>query len=246
MRTIQHQTETSQGNMSSHELSLLVLCYNEEESIENVAVQLVNELTNAHLNFELVLVDNGSYDNTARILKDLADRYSQIRVVTVKKNEGYGWGVINGLNTCGSKYVGFLHADGQTSPGDVINVFRKLKSENLDICKGKRTMRHDGLYRLFLSKSFNFLFHVFCSVNTSDVNGPPKILKNAVYKKLNISSKDWFIDAEMLIKAESMGLKIGEVPVEFRKRERGKSKVKITTIYEFLRNIIRYRLRGFE
>lgn len=232
--------------MGMPELSLVIPCYNEEETIENVAIQLVNELTRENINFELILVDNGSHDNTARVLEGLANRFSQIRVIGVQINEGYGWGVINGLNSCSGKYIGFLPADGQISPQDAIGVFRKLKSENLDICKGKRIMRYDGLYRLFLSKSYNFLFRVLCPVNTGDVNGTPKMMKRDSYKKLNISSKDWFIDAEILIKAEIMGFNIGEVPVEFKKREKGKSKVKFTTIFEFLKNMINYRLRGFK
>lgn len=233
-------------DVTMHELSLVVPCYNEEETIENMAERSIGGLTNANIDFELILVDNGSFDNTAIVLDELANRYSQIKIVTVPKNEGYGWGVISGLRNCSGKFMGFVHADGQTTVEDVIKVYEKLKSDNLDVCKGKRTMRHDGLYRLFLSRSYNFLFHVFCSVDVEDVNGPPKLLRHDAYKKLNISSKDWFIDAEILIKAKSMGLRIGDVPVEFKKREKGKSKVKMTTIFEFLWDIIHYRLRGFE
>ena len=231
--------------IDSQELSLVIPCYNEEEGIEKVATQLVNELTNSEVNFELILVDNGSYDNTARILHDLADRYSQIKVVTVRKNEGYGWGIINGLKKCEGKYVGFLCGDGQISPRDVVTVFRELKSEDLDLCKVKRVKRYDGFYRLFLTKSYNFLFQFFCPVSTSDVNGTPKIMRSHCYEKLGISSKDWFIDAEIMIKAKSLGFKIGEIPVEFKKREEGTSNVKFTTVFEFIKNLVKYRLRGF-
>lgn len=229
------------------ELSLVIPCYNEEETIENVASKLVNDLTQANINFELILVDNGSHDNSALILKDLASRFTQIRIVTVEVNEGFGWGVINGLNNCSGKYIGWLPADGQISPEDAINVFRKLKSDDLDICKGKRIMRYDGVFRIFLSRSFNFLFSILCSSNLDDVNGHPKIMKHDCYKKLNISSKDFFIDAEILLKAEAMGLKMGYVPVEFKKREKGKSKVRLfKTILEFMKNMINYRLQGFD
>lgn len=245
LKSVQYRTKMLQAGMKTHELSLVIPCYNEEETIENVTIGLINELTDANINFELILVDNGSYDNTAKVLDRLENRYSSIKVITVNTNEGYGWGVINGLKNCSGNYIGFLHADGQTTPKDVINIYKKLKFEDLDICKGKRIMRHDGLFRLFLSKSYNILFRVFCSSTTDDVNGPPKLIKYDSYKKLNIVSKDWFIDAEIMIKAESMDFKIGEVPVEFKKREKGKSKVRMTTIFEFLGNIINYRLRGF-
>jgi len=228
----------------NHELSLVIPCYNEEKNIGKEATELVNELTSSNIDFELILVDNGSYDDTARILNDLAKRCPQIKVVTVKKNEGYGWGIINGLKNCNGSYVGFLCADGQISPKDVIKVFKKLKSEDLDLCKVRRIKRYDGLYRLFLSKSYNFLFKFFFPVPTNDVNGTPKIMKYNCYNKLNISSKDWFIDTEIMIKAKIFGFKIGEVPVEFKKREKGKSNIKFTIVFEFIRNLIRYKLRG--
>ena len=231
-------------NINNHELSLVIPCYNEEANIETEAIQLVNELTNSNISFEITLVDNGSYDNTAQILNDLKNRYSQINIVTIKKNEGYGWGIIKGLKNCTGSYVGFLCADGQISPKDVINVFRKLKSENLDLCKVKRIKRYDGLYRLFLSKSYNFLFHFLFPVSTNDVNGTPKIMKYNCYKKLDISSKDWFIDTEIMVKAKIFGFKIGEVPVEFKKREKGKSNIKFTIVFEFVRNLVKYKLRG--
>lgn len=237
---------TGKIHMYELELSLVIPCYNEEGNIEKEAIQLVNELTSSNVNFELVLVDNGSYDNTARILNDLAKRYTQITIVTIKNNEGYGWGIINGLKKCNGRYIGFLCADGQISPKDVFKVFRKLELEDLDLCKVKRVKRYDGFNRLFLSKTYNFLFHFFCSVSTNDVNGTPKIMKYDCYEKLDISSKDWFIDTEIIIKAESFGFKIGDVPVEFKKREKGKSNVKFTIIFEFLRNLIRYKLRGIK
>lgn len=223
---------------------MVIPCYNEEKNIGKEATELVNELTSSNIDFELILVDNGSYDDTARILNDLAKRCPQIKVVTVKKNEGYGWGIINGLKNCNGSYVGFLCADGQISPKDVIKVFKKLKSEDLDLCKVRRIKRYDGLYRLFLSKSYNFLFKFFFPVPTNDVNGTPKIMKYNCYNKLNISSKDWFIDTEIMIKAKIFGFKIGEVPVEFKKREKGKSNIKFTIVFEFIRNLIRYKLRG--
>lgn len=225
-------------------LSLVIPAYNEEECIENTVIELISEFMSTDAHLELVLVDNGSSDNTAKILLDLEKRFSNVKIITIKVNEGFGWGVINGLMNARADYVGYIGADGQISARDAVRVFEKLKSENLDLCKTKRIKREDGALRLFLSNSFNNIFYILYHLSINDVNGTPKIMKYECYKRLDLKSKDWFIDTELLIKAASLGFEIGEVDVIFNKRNRGKSNVKFDTIFEFIKNLIRYKFWG--
>ncbi|MCJ7444964.1 MAG: glycosyltransferase family 2 protein [Methanotrichaceae archaeon] len=224
------------------EVSLAIPAYNEEHNIARTALGLIDEFERANIPMELVLVDNGSRDNTPLILGDLAKRYPQIKAVWIAVNEGFGWGIINGLKKCEGNYIGFLGADGQIAPEDVVRVVQKLLSENLDLCKVNRTIRNDGLIRIFLSKSFNLLIFLLYGISSRDINGSPKIMRRDCYDKLNLTSKDWFIDSEIMIQASSYGFKIGEVDTEFKNRLQGKSHVKATTIIEFLINLIRYKM----
>jgi glycosyltransferase involved in cell wall biosynthesis len=222
-------------------VSLVIPAYNEEKNIELAALGLIGEFNHANIPLELVLVDNGSHDNTASILDNLKQKYPQIKTVTIKVNEGFGWGITNGLKLCKGDYVGYLGADSQIDSKDVVKVAQKLESEGLDLCKVDRVRRNDGLIRIILSKYFNILFFVLYQVPIGDVNGSPKIMKYACYKKLNLISKDWFIDAETMIKAAKYDFKVGKVNVEFKKRDQGSSHVKFGTILEFMKNLIRYK-----
>lgn len=225
-------------------LSLVIPAYNEEECIENTVSELINEFMSTDAHLELVLVNNGSNDNTSKILKNLEKLYSDVKVVTIGVNEGFGWGVINGLRNAHGDYVGYIGADGQISARDTVRVFERLKSKNLDLCKSRRIKREDGVLRFFLSKSFNMLFYILYHVSVNDVNGTPKIMKYECYKRLDLESKDWFIDAELLIKSATLGFEMGDVDVIFKKRNRGKSNVKANTIFEFIKNLIKYKFWG--
>lgn len=228
-------------------LSLVILCYNEGKNIRKVISGLYETFERSSIDYELVLVNNGSTDKTPQTLESLVREKPDVtKVVHVSINQGYGWGIINGLKRVSQRYVGFMDGDGQIKSSDVLKVYSKLVDENLDLCKVKRVARENGLARKFISYCYNFIFRFLFSLNVKDINATPKIMRREIYKKLDLASKDWFLDAEVIIKCTRMRCRIGEVPVTFHKREMGKSYVNFYTILEFLKNMIRYRLRGFE
>jgi glycosyltransferase involved in cell wall biosynthesis len=236
----------SSANTPDHSpaLTLVLPFFNEEASARETISALIAELGQSERTFELVLVDNGSRDATGAILKSFADQHPWVRVATVEVNQGYGWGVICGLQQTTSPYVGFMCGDGQIAPADVVRVYRRLVREDLDLCKVVRVARHDGWKRKTMSRIYNFLFSVLFPTSSRDINGTPKLMRRRCYEELGLRSKDWFIDAEIMIKAAEMKYRIGEVDAEFRPRAGGESKVRLTTAIEFLWNMIRYRVRG--
>lgn len=226
-------------------LSLVIPFYNEEESAKRVVGDLSSALDGAALDYELILVNNGSVDATPQILNALAkEKPHRLKVVNVPVNQGYGWGIINGLKTASGEFIGHMCGDGQIKPQDVIRVVDMLQSGDYDLVKVKRTVRRDRIIRRVLSKSYNLLFMVVFNVGTLDVDVSPKILKKESLARISPESKDWFIDPEIMIKAKYLGLRMAEVPVEFLDRERGKSHVALATIGEFARNMLDYKFGG--
>ena len=222
-------------------LSLVLPLYNEEEGIREIVSDLLKEFKRWTIQCELVLVNNGSTDSTAQILEELAERFSTVRVVHVPVNLGYGWGILCGFQAATSPIMGFMCGDGQVVPEDVERVYQRLVEEDLDISKVVRVSRADGWQRKMMSNIYNVLFRILFNVPSHDINGTPKFMRRHCYEKLNLTSKDWFIDAEIMIKATKAHYKIGEVPVDFHPRTNGCSNVKWTTAFEFLRNMVRYR-----
>jgi len=226
--------------------SLVIPLYNEEKNVTKVIVPIISELKKERIDYELILVNNGSQDETGKLIKELNKKNSRIKLVKIEVNQGYGWGIISGLKKTRGKYIGFMCGDEQVHPGDVIKTYHKLVSDNLDLCKVSRVIRQDGFKRRLISIFYNFIFSLIFPVKSRDINGTPKIMKREVYEKINLKSKDWFIDAEAMIKCEKKGYKIGEVPIIFYQRKEGVSNVKLSTIFEFLKNILRYRIKGLD
>lgn len=226
----------------SYNLSLVLPFYNEEKNVEKVIISTVEVLDNENVDYELITVDNGSSDNTLELLKNLSKKNSRIKIVRIKDNEGKGWGIINGLKNASGDYVGFMDGDGQVLPGDIISIFKKIKADGLDLCIPKRVVRKENTKRKIASKGYNVLLSLFFLTPLWDMHGNPKIMKRKCYEELDIVSKDWFIDSEILIKMHLNKYKIAEVPVEYKKRAGGESHITLSTILEFLKNLIKWRI----
>ncbi|MEW6075880.1 MAG: glycosyltransferase family 2 protein, partial [Candidatus Omnitrophota bacterium] len=128
-------------------LSLVIPLYNEADNIRELIGTLSAALEKEKIEYELVLVDNGSSDATGALIEEYARADNRIRRVNVRKNIGYGWGIIKGLEAAEGEHLGFMCGDGQIKPADVVRVYRKLTEERLDLCKVRRVYREDGLQR---------------------------------------------------------------------------------------------------
>jgi glycosyltransferase involved in cell wall biosynthesis len=224
-----------------YHVSLALLFYNEEANIVPVVDALKNALAAAQMNFELVLVDNGSRDRTPVLIRELIGNDSRLKQVTVKENLGYGWGAINGLNAAEGEWVGFMAGDGQVDPADVVRLVRETDS-GYDLIKVRRSLRQDGFVRAWISNIYVMLVSLLFGLPFYDINATPRIMRRGWVDRLELSSRDWFLDAEMLIKARFLKLKVKEIPIIFRRREGGSSNVNLTTIFEFIKNIAKFRL----
>ncbi|MBS1992967.1 MAG: glycosyltransferase family 2 protein [Cyanobacteria bacterium SZAS LIN-3] len=223
--------------------SIVTTCYNEEANIENLVANLLN-CFNEHCpgeDFELVVVLNGPTDNTPALAHELAAKHPQLRLVELAQNQGYGGGIRAGLAAAKGQFIGYIDGDEQILAPDVARVFKAARASSADIVKVVRIIREDGLQRRVLTRVYNTLFKAMFGFICHDVNGKPKVLKPEALRKLSLSSSDWFIDAELMLSAHKNGMTVEEVPVTFHKRPGGASNVRLSTIFEFLRNMYNYR-----
>ena len=220
-------------------MSLVLLFYNEEANVVWVVEDLRKALDQAGFDFQLVLVNNGSNDGTPELIADLVTSDSRLKSVTVEKNIGYGWGVIRGLKEANGEWVGFMDGDAQIASADVVRFLTSV-SDDYDMVKVRRSERHDGLIRSSVSEVYIIFFSLLFGISIYDINAKPVIFKREFLDIFKLNSRDWFIDAELMLKFDYLGLRIRQVPVIFRKREAGRSNVKPMTVIEFLLNIARY------
>jgi glycosyltransferase involved in cell wall biosynthesis len=226
------------------ELSIAVPLYNEERNVDKVAIGLARAFDEAGIDYELLLVDNGSSDGTGPRVDELARANPRLRPLHLSPNRGYGGGIRAGLAAARGRCLGYTWGDDQVRPADHVRVYRQLAADGADLAKACRVERHDGFRRLVITRAYNTLFPWFFGVPCGDINGCPKILRREAFARLRIESEDWFIDPEIMIQAHRLGLRVASVPVVFHPREQGRSNVNWRTVIEFLRNMALYRLRG--
>lgn len=226
------------------DLSLVLPCYNEEDVIRNTSVRLIQRFHEKHINLELVLVNNGSSDNTEKIIDDLIDQGLPIVKETLKVNEGYGNGILCGLRRCRGKYLGFSCADGHVRAKDTVRLYEIVaNSQSPKLVKVRRRFRQDGLVRKLVSFSYNMIANLlYGGLSSIDINGNPKILSRENFDRMNIQSKDFFLDAEVIIKAKRLGLEVYELNVMAQMREVHRaSAARPSTMWEFAVNLFVHR-----
>jgi len=225
---------------SKDSISLVLLFYNEEENVVWVVEDLREALDQAGFDFNLILVDNGSRDRTPALIQVLVDEDSRLKKVTVSRNLGFGWGVISGLAAAESSWIGYMGGDGQVDPEDVVKLLNLRKSGN-DLIKVRRISRQDGFVRAWISNVYVMMVCLAFGLPFYDINATPRIFEQKWLEKFRLSSRDWFLDAELMIKSGLLGLTVKEVPIIFQKRGGGSSNVTPGTIIEFLKNIAKFR-----
>lgn len=219
-------------------LSIVVPSHNESDNLKQLVPRLVETLSLFRDSYEIIVVDNASTDDTQNALRTLCERFPRVRAV-YEPEKGFGSAILRGLRECRGEIMGYIHADNQMSPDAILRIYHTLKQDTLDLCKATRINRHDGMTRFIITKVYNLLFRLMFAVTLRDINGSPKLFTRKFFERAKIESRDWFIDPEIIIKAKRMGAKIGEVEISTFPRKAGVSQVRMTTVLEFIKHMLR-------
>ena len=223
-------------------LSLVLPCFNEVKTLPIVVPPLVRAVEALGITWEMILVDNGSTDGTHAAIVRLQEEHRVVRSVSVFPNQGYGGGVLAGLDAASGTLVAYTWADGQVPPDDVAQVLQAaLAMPRRTLVKARRARRSDSLLRRTVSRGYNLLFRLCLPVRSSDINATPKVLHRDDLDALDLKARDWFLDAECMIRAGEQGFSIVEVPIDFVRRVAGRSHVRPGAVIEFLHNLWDYK-----
>jgi glycosyltransferase involved in cell wall biosynthesis len=231
--------------MNRPELSVVVLCYKTREDLIRFSNQLRTELQSLKITYEIILVANydDPSDPTPQIAAKYAEHHSDTTIISQPKQGRMGWDMRSGLMTAQGKYVAVIDGDNQMPVSDIPVVYQIITTGRFDLVKTFRLRRYDGFYRLLLSKVYNVVFQILFQPATPviDINSKPKLISRDALSKMNLISDDWFTDAEIMIEAQRLELRICQVATVFYKNERRPSLVGFGTIFEFIGNLFYYR-----
>lgn len=235
----------STGRSESVDLTLVVPCYNERDTLDTTIPPLFAALVAAIPNSEMVLVDNGSNDGTGDKIQEFLQLDPRMRSAVVPVNRGYGLGVLTGYEAARGRCIGHIPADGPVTPDDVAMLARRaLEAGPGTLVTAVRQNRQETLARKIVSRSYNTFFLLLFGRYTPDINGTPKFLHRTDLERMRPSSIDYFLEAEMMIKARRLGLRTLPIEVPSQARPGGESKVSarlLMACLEFVRNLLRAR-----
>lgn len=208
----------------SQSLSVVIPAYNEEAGIEQCITTLETVLRSITDDFEVIVVDDGSTDRTAAILADLSRTRPFLVTVHHPKNRGLGAGLRSGFARASRALTFYSDADLPFDFAELIRALRVLDFKQADVVTGFRHDRtSEGLKRIVYSFAYNWLIRMVFGLRIKDVNFSFKLLRTERLQAMDLRSEGSFIDAEMMIQADRMGLFICQIGVDYFKRQEGES-----------------------
>lgn len=206
------------------DLSVVIPCYNESANLPRL-VEAVARAIPADVSMEVIFVDNGSTDDSARVLAELLPRHPFAVGVSLAVNEGYGHGILTGLRSAAGRTVGWTHADLQTDPRDVVDGYRAFRAQLLEgrtVLKGRRVGR--PLVDRVFTGGMSAIASLALSGRFSDVNAQPKLFPRAWLDDMGAAPTDFSLDLYLLWLAGRKGYAVVEHPVAFGTRTHGEAK----------------------
>lgn len=204
-------------------LSIVVPCYNESENIPLILDRFAQCINGKDI--QVVLVNNGSTDNSAEILNDLSPKFAFMKRVTVNVNQGYGFGILSGLKEADGDFLGWTHADMQTDPADVqkaLDIIYKESNPETIFVKGNRKGR--SVFDLFFTVGMSIFETILLGKRLWDINAQPTIFHRSFYDRWHNPPHDFSLDLYAYYMAKTSRCTIKRFPVFFPKRIHGESK----------------------
>lgn len=206
------------------DLSIVVPCYNEAGNLPGL-IDRFRTLIADRPAVEVVLVNNGSTDDSAAVFAVRLRPGERVRVVNVPVNRGYGYGIMTGLRAARGRFLAWTHADLQTDPADVLTAYDLVRRQpDAEKCfvRGRRVGR-PAFDRLFTA-GMSVVATSLLRSPLRDINAQPKLFPRAFLHDLTNPPDDFSLDVYALYTANRKGYRVLEVPVRFGKRKVGEAK----------------------
>ncbi|XP_010341424.1 dolichol-phosphate mannosyltransferase subunit 1 isoform X2 [Saimiri boliviensis] len=204
--------------------SVLLPTYNERENLPLIVWLLVKSFSESGINYEIIIIDDGSPDGTRDVAEQLEKIYGSDRILLRprEKKLGLGTAYIHGMKHATGNYIIIMDADLSHHPKFIPEFIRKQKEGNFDIVSGTRYKGNGGVYGWDLKRKIIRLYR-------------KEVLEKLIEKCV---SKGYVFQMEMIVRARQLNYTIGEVPISFVDRVYGESKLGGNEIVSFLRGLL--------
>lgn len=225
-------------------LSLIIPCYNESKNLE-LLVPKCKKLTDSRDDIEVILVNNGSTDDSEQVMTELLTNEERIRSVKVEVNQGYGFGILSGMKEGKGEILAWTHADMQTDPMDALKgleFFEQTKDKEKIFVKGKRFGR--PFMDVFFTIGMAFFEMILMQKIMWDINAQPTMMHRNFFHSWQDAPHDFSLDLFAYYMAKNNKLEVKRFPVLFGERAHGTShwNVDFKAKLKFIKRTINYSI----
>ncbi|HSP10395.1 MAG TPA: glycosyltransferase [Candidatus Dormibacteraeota bacterium] len=233
-------TRIRPNSLLAPHLSVIVLVYNEVESIGPLHAELMGVLEGLDFSFEVVYIDDGSRDGSGEQLGQLAVRDGRVRVVSFRRNFGQTAAVQAGIDNSRGDVLIFMDGDMQNDPHDIPRLLEKI-DEGYDVVSGWRRDRHDDSTRVTLSKIANWIIARVTGVRLNDFGCTLKAYHRDVIQEVKLYGE---MHRFIPVYASWIGARITEITVNHRSRRFGNSKYSLSRTSRVMLDLMTLKLLG--
>lgn len=203
-------------------LSVFFPAYYDEKNIGKVVDKAVEVLEDLKLkDYEITIIEDGSPDNTKEVADKLAEKHAKVKVIHHQVNKGYGATLWEGFTTARFEYVFYTDGDNQFDLEELRKFVALVPFS--DMVVGYRKKKQYSPYRKLTSFVYNMVLRYVYDIDYIDIDCAFKIIKTDLFKKIEVKTKDAFIDAEIMIRAGLLGYTFTELGVKHLPRVDGVS-----------------------
>jgi len=225
-------------------LSIFFPVHNEQETIATLIMEADNIAQIVSDDYEIIVVDDGSTDESIHIVQKLSEQNPKIKIVCHETNQGYGAALSTGIKASEKDYIFFTDSDNQFDIRQLSQFISYIHS--FDAIIGYREDRQDSFWRIVLGKIWNMIINISLNLKTKDVDCAFKLFRHSSLKSIKLVSKGAAASPELMLRLKGKAKKIKQLPVTHKKRLHGSASganwvVIATAVKELTKLIITYR-----
>lgn len=204
-------------------LSIFFPAYNDAGTIASLVISSVKIAATLTDDYEVIVIDDGSQDDTPKILDELARIYpDRVRIVHHETNRGYGGALRSGFAAARKDFVFYTDGDAQYDPSEMTLLWNKM-SDDVDWVNGWKISRSDPLHRIIIGRVYHHMVKLLFGLKVRDVDCDFRLMRRRIFDVVRLEKSSGVICLEMMKKFQDAGFRVAEHPVHHYHRSYGKS-----------------------
>ena len=210
----------SEQKLSS--LSIFFPCYNDAGTIPTMVIRAIQTARQLTRDFEIIVSDDGSQDDSVQLLEELARVFPQLRIIRHDRPWGYGGNIRAGMAAATKEWFFYTDGDAQYDVRELMTLVEALQPD-IDVVNGWKIKRHDPLHRIWIGLAYQYFVKFIFGLTIRDVDCDFRLMRRSIFNVVRLESDTGTITFEMVKKIQDAGFKFAEAPVHHYYRQYGAS-----------------------